>query len=129
VIQKLSRRVSIAATTVDDAYRSAIVSKSPQQFIERIGTVARHAKRARILLLRMVEANYLTIEAARELILQARGLEAIFVASRNTAKRRQAARQRSTAELPASVSRRNPQEQPARRQVEKHAGGAEIHVG
>jgi hypothetical protein len=33
-----------------------------------------------------------TIEAARELILEARGLEAIFAASRNTARRRKRAR-------------------------------------
>jgi hypothetical protein len=107
-IRKLSRHVSIAATAVDGGYRSAVVSKSPEQFIERIGAVARQAKRARIVLLRMVETNYLTIDAARELILEARGLEAIFVASRNTARRRKRARQRSTAELPAGVSRRNP---------------------
>jgi hypothetical protein len=41
----------------------------------------------------MVRANHVTIDAARELILEARGLEAIFVASRNTA-RRKAARDR-----------------------------------
>jgi len=40
----------------------------------------------------MVHADHVTIEAAREVILEARGLEAIFVASRNTARRRKATR-------------------------------------
>jgi hypothetical protein len=38
--------------------------------------------------------NYVTLEAARDLIHEARGLEAILVAARNTARRRRAARQR-----------------------------------
>jgi hypothetical protein len=57
-----------------------------------MSAVARNARRARTLLQDMVRANHITIEAARELILEARGLEAIFVASRNTARRRKRAR-------------------------------------
>jgi hypothetical protein len=38
--------------------------------------------------------DYVTIATARDLILEARGLEAILVVSRNTAKRHRAERQR-----------------------------------
>jgi len=43
-------------------------------------------------LLRMVELNHLTIDLARDLILESRGLEAILAASRDTARRRKRAR-------------------------------------
>jgi four helix bundle protein len=92
--RKLGRQVSEAATAVYIGYRAACVSKSPEQFVVNISVVARHAKRVRRMLLALVQANHLSIETARELILEARGLEAIFTASRNTAKRRKAARQR-----------------------------------
>jgi hypothetical protein len=89
---KLGRRVSIASTAVDTSYRAACVSKSREQFIAHISAVARHAKRARTLLLDLVQANHLSIELARELILDARGFERIFAAARNTARRRRAIR-------------------------------------
>jgi four helix bundle protein len=93
--RKLARRVSVAATAVATGYRAACVSKSPEQFIMSMSAVARHAKRARRMLLALVQDNYLSIEIARELLLEAKGLEAMFAASRNTAKRRRAARQRA----------------------------------
>jgi hypothetical protein len=80
------------STAVDIGYRAACVSQSPDQFIVHMSAVARNAGRARTRLQDMVRANHITIEAARELILEARGLEAIFVASRNTARRRKRAR-------------------------------------
>ena len=94
----MTRRVSAASTAVDIGYRAACVSQSPEQFIVHVSAVARNARRARTLLQDMVRANHITIEAARELILEARGLEAIVVASRNTARRRKAQRGRSSAE-------------------------------
>jgi hypothetical protein len=84
----------MAATAVVIGYRAACVSKSPEQFIENISAVARQAKRARRMLLGLVQDNHLSIDTARELILEAKGLEAIFAASRDTAKRRKATRQR-----------------------------------
>jgi four helix bundle protein len=87
-VRKLSLQVSKAATAVDVGYRAACVSQTPDQFIAHISAAARHAKRARVLLLRMVELDHLTIEVARQLILEARVLEAILTASRNTARRR-----------------------------------------
>jgi four helix bundle protein len=92
--RKLGRQVSAAATAVYIGYRAACVSKSPEQFVVNISAVARHAKRVRRMLLALVQANYLAIETARELILEARGLEAIFTASRKTARRRKAARRK-----------------------------------
>jgi hypothetical protein len=56
-------------------------------------------------LVTLVQLNHLDIAIARETILEARALEAIFTASRNTAKRRQRGR---------LVSRRNPSERAAR---------------
>jgi hypothetical protein len=93
-VRKVARRVSAASTAVDIGYRAACVSQSADQFIVHMSAVARNARRARTLLQDMVRANQVPIEAARELILGARGLEAIFVASRNTARRRKAARDR-----------------------------------
>jgi predicted TIM-barrel enzyme len=97
--RKLGRRVSVASTAVDTGYGAACVSKSAEQFIVSISEVARQAKRARTLLLALVQANQLSIETARALILEAKALESIFAASRNTAKRRKTARgnRRSTA--------------------------------
>jgi hypothetical protein len=87
----LGRRVSIAATAVDTSYRAACVSTSPDQFIEHVSAVVRHAKRARTLLLDLVQTNHLSIDVARELIIAGRGLERIFTAARNTARRRRTA--------------------------------------
>jgi len=85
-------------------YRDTCSSSSPEQFISGISAVTRHTKKAKASLVLLVELDHLSIGAARELILEARGLEAIFVASRNTAKRRAHRRM---------VSRRNPSERAA----------------
>jgi hypothetical protein len=88
--RRVARRVSVEATAVDAGYRAACVSTSPEQFIVHIEAVARHAKRARALLQDMVQARFVSIYQARQLILEAKALEAIFRASRNTARRRRA---------------------------------------
>lgn len=56
-----------------------------------MGAVARHAKRSRTLLLDLVQGSHVSIDTAREVM---KGLEAIFAASRSTARRRKAARER-----------------------------------
>ena len=91
--KKQARRVSVASTAVATGYGAACVAKSPEHFIASISAVARHAKRARASLLALVQANHLSIETARELILEAKALESIFTASRNTARRRKTARE------------------------------------
>jgi hypothetical protein len=102
--QKTVRKLTAATKAMRIGYKDTCCSSAPEQFIDRISAVARDAKRARTCLVLLVELNHLSIEAAREPVLEARGLEAIFVASRNTAKRR--ARKRM-------VSRRNPSERAA----------------
>ena len=82
-------------------YREACASSSPEQFIERIAFVTRKAKRVKASLVLLVQLDHLKIDDARENILEARALEEIFTASRNTARKR--ARGRMT-------PRRNPSE-------------------
>ena len=103
--KRIVRNLINASSAMRIGYRDACSSSSPEQFLSRISAVARHAKRARTCLVLLVELNHISIDAAREVILDGRGLEAIFTASRNTAKRR--ARKRM-------VSRRNPSERAAR---------------
>ncbi len=97
--QKIVRRLTSASKAMLTGYQVASASSSPEKFIEAMSAVASNAKRARGALVLLVELGNVSIDAARETILEARGLEAIFTASRNTAKRR--ARKRM-------VSRTNP---------------------
>jgi hypothetical protein len=88
------RRLSSAATAVDMSYTAACEVGRAEEFLPHISAAARHAKRTRRLLQDLVLMNYVTIEIAREVILESRGVEAILVASRNTVRRRRAARER-----------------------------------
>jgi len=77
---------------MDDGYRHACSSASPTEFISRISTVARQAKKTKAALMLLAQLGYAPIASIRELIIEARRLENIFVSSRNTAKRRQPGR-------------------------------------
>jgi hypothetical protein len=81
-----------ATKEMDAGYRHACASASPTDFISRISAVARHAKKTKASLMLLTQLDYVPITKTRDLILQARGLENIFVTSRNTAKRRYRAR-------------------------------------
>ena len=89
--RRLQRRWSAAATEVDRSYRAASTAGSGDAFILHVSAAARQAKRARQTLQDLTQMGYASIETTRELILEARGIEAILTASRNTAKRRRAA--------------------------------------
>jgi hypothetical protein len=102
--QKIVRRLTTASRAMLTGYQVASASSSPDKFIAAISAVASNAKKARGALVLLLEMGHVSIEAVREVILEARGLEAIFTVSRNTAKRR--ARKRM-------VSRRNPSERAA----------------
>jgi hypothetical protein len=102
---KLSQAIKTSSVAMHAGYRDACASSSPEQFISRISAVARNAKKTKAGLVLLVQLNHLDIDIARATILEARALEAIFTASRNTAKRRQRGR---------LVSRRNPSERAAR---------------
>jgi hypothetical protein len=103
--QKLARTIKASSAAMHTGYRDACASSSPEQFVARISAVARNAKKAKAALVMLVQVNHLDIDIARETILEARALEAIFSASRNTAKRRRRGR---------LVSRKNPSERAAR---------------
>ena len=78
-----------ACKNMDVGYRHACASASPDEFISRISHVAQHANKTRASLVMLTQLGYVSIDAARDPILEARGLANIFVASRTTAKRRQ----------------------------------------
>jgi hypothetical protein len=103
-VHKVMRTLIAASTAMEAGYRDTCASSSPEKFIAGISIVARHAKRAKAALVLLVQLNLISIEVVRDLILEARGLEAIFLASRNTAKKRARGRM---------VSRRNPSERAA----------------
>ena len=92
---RLSRKLITAARAVERGHNDACASQSPDQFINGISAVARQAKEARTCLQLLIQLDHVTIEAARELFLEAKGLEAIFKASRNRAMRRKRSRSRT----------------------------------
>ena len=85
--RKLALKMLKACRDMDAGYRHTCASRSPDEFIERICAVARHAKRTKATLMLLTQLAHLPIAETRELIFEARGLENIFVASRNTAKK------------------------------------------
>ncbi|SRR6266540_5290192 len=113
--QTIVRRLLTTTRAVVIGYKDVSASSSPEKFIAGISAVASNAKKARAALILLVELGHLSIEMARESILEARGLEAIFVASRNTAKKRARGRM---------VSRRNPSERADQAPVGKSPGSA-----
>jgi hypothetical protein len=93
------RTLIAVSTAIESGYRDTCASSSPEKFIAGIAAVARNAKKAKTALVLLVQLNLMAIEVVRDLILEARGLEAIFMASKKTAKKRARGRM---------VSRRNP---------------------
>jgi len=86
--RKLALKMLKACREMDAGYRHTCASGSPDEFIRRIAAVASHAKRTKATLMLLTQLAYLPIVETRELIVEARGLENIFIASRDTAKRR-----------------------------------------
>lgn len=101
IARKIVKSLGTATNGIAVGYKDACASSSPDEFIARISVVARNAKKAKVDLVMLVQLDYISIDIAREVILEAKALEAIFVASRNTSKKR--ARGRMT-------PRRNPSE-------------------
>src|SRR4051812_49142149 len=85
---RTAEKMLAAAKALVVGYKDVCASASPEKFISGISVVAREAKRARGNLQMLLQLNHVTIESARDVLLEARALEAIFRASRNTAKRR-----------------------------------------
>ena len=70
------------------AYQLATACNSVEQFIEHLSVAARKMRRCVAGLVLLVELDFVAIESTREVIIEARALAAILIASRNTAKRR-----------------------------------------
>lgn len=90
--QRTGKKLLVASKAVVVGYKDVCASSTPEKFISGISEVAKQAKRARADVQMLLQLNHVTIEACRDLLLEARALEAIFRASRNTAKKRQKAR-------------------------------------
>jgi len=90
--KRLLRRLTTATTGVATSYGQACSAGGRDSFIVHVSAAARHAKRAKQILQELTQLNCAGIDTTRELILEARGIEAILSASKNTAKRRKAAR-------------------------------------
>jgi hypothetical protein len=90
--QRTAKKLRTAAKAVMVGYKDVSASPSPEKFIVGISVVASQAKRARASVQMLLQLNHVTIEAARDVLLEARALEAIFRRSRETAKKRRRAR-------------------------------------
>jgi four helix bundle protein len=88
--QRIAKKLTASATAMATGYTDVCASRTPERFIDGMSAVARQAKQAKQNLQLLLQLNHVTIESCRELLFEARGLENIFVASRNTAKRRRA---------------------------------------
>jgi hypothetical protein len=96
---RLARKLVVAVTAVDRGYRDVCASRSPDEFINGMSAVARQAKVAIASLQMLLQLNHLTIEATRDVMFEARGLRAIFVASCKTARKRQRLRSLARARI------------------------------
>jgi hypothetical protein len=90
--QRTGQKLLAASRALVVGYTDVCASSTPEQFISGISEVAKQAKRARACVQMLLQLNHATIEACRDLLLEARALEAIFRASRTTAKQRRKAR-------------------------------------
>ena len=90
--QRTAEKLRAAAKAVVAGYKEVCASPSPEKFIAGISLVASQARRARASVQMLLQLNHVTIEAARDVLLEARALEAIFRRSRDTARKRHQAR-------------------------------------
>ncbi|PYR73290.1 MAG: hypothetical protein DMF86_20820, partial [Acidobacteria bacterium] len=73
----------------------------------KIGVAVEEADESEGWLQLLVEADFVTLDKARDLLREADELTAIFVASRKTAERRQSAREATQKRMAASARRRS----------------------
>ena len=85
--QRTAKKLRAAAKAIVVGYKDVCASPSPEKFIAGISVVASQTKRARACVQMLLQLNHVTIEAARDVLLEARALEAIFRKSRDTAKK------------------------------------------
>ncbi len=105
--QKIVGQLLDSSGSTDSNYRATCRARSPDEFISKIGIAAEEADESKGWLQLLVASNLARIEDARELIQESDELTAIFVASRKTAQRRKADRERLQKQL-REGSRRRP---------------------
>jgi four helix bundle protein len=107
--QRVVGQLLDSSGSTDSNYRAACRARSPDEFIAKIGVAAEEADESKGWLQLLVASDLAPIEHARDLIQESHELTAIFVASRKTALRRKAERERITDHLRrSSRTRRRP---------------------
>jgi four helix bundle protein len=101
--QKIVSQLLDSSSSTDSNYRATCRARSPEEFISKIGVAAEEADESNGWLQLLVASNLVRIDDARDLIQESYELTAIFVASRKTAQRRKAERER----LQKQISRPN----------------------
>jgi len=104
--QQIAEQLVDSAGSTDSNYRATCRARSPDEFIAKIGVAAEEADESKGWLQLLVSSNFARIEDARELIQESDELTAIFVASRKTAQRGKAERERLQKELKESTRSR-----------------------
>jgi four helix bundle protein len=104
--QRIAAQLIDSAGSTDSNYRATCRSRSLDEFIAKIGLAAEEADESKGWLELLVRSNQVGIDQARDLIQEANELVAIFVASRKTAQRRKAERERLKRLAQAAARRR-----------------------
>ena len=97
--QKIVSQLLDSSGSTDSNYRATCRARSPDEFIAKIGVAAEEADESKGWLQLLVASNLARIEDARDLIQESHELTAIFVASRKTAQRHKAERERLQKQL------------------------------
>lgn len=92
--QRIAEQLIDSSGSTDSNYRATCRSRSPDEFIAKIGLAAEEADESKGWLELLVRSNHVSVDQARDLIQEAHELVAIFVASRKTAQRRKEERER-----------------------------------
>lgn len=97
--RKIIDQLLDSAGSTDSNYRAACRSRSPREFLAKIGLAAEEADESKGWLQLLVSSNQVPMDDAKALIQEADELTAIFVKSRKTAESRQHERSRLAKEL------------------------------
>ena len=95
----ISEQLLDAAGSTDSNYGAACKARTPDEFIAKIGVAAEEADESKRWLMRLVDANLCTGDAAKDLIQEAHELTSIFVSSGKTARQNQQRRKAEEARL------------------------------
>ena len=104
--QKIVGQLLDSSGSTDSNYRATCRARSPDEFIAKIGVAAEEADESKGWLQLLVASDLAGIQDTRDLIQEADALTAIFVASRKTAQRHKAERERLQKQLREGNRRR-----------------------